>query len=66
MKRPRVAFEGWLFFVTDGGLADCLDARSGREIWRSTGEAGLDAALPPKDVHRQIECGLSHGRGRPC
>lgn len=28
-------------------------------------EAGLDAGLPPKDVHRQIECGLSHGRGKP-
>jgi hypothetical protein len=26
-------------------------------------EAGLDAGLPPKEVLRQIECGLSHGRG---
>lgn len=23
-------------------------------------EAGLDCGLPPKDVHRQIECGLKH------
>lgn len=26
--------EGWLFFVTDGGLAYCLDAPTGREIWK--------------------------------
>lgn len=29
-------------------------------------EAGLDAGLPPKDVYRQIECGLTHGRGTRC
>lgn len=26
-------------------------------------EAGLDSGLPPKEVYRQIECGLAHGRG---
>lgn len=26
-------------------------------------EAGLDSGLPPKEVLRQIECGLTHGRG---
>ncbi|HJT30738.1 MAG TPA: PQQ-binding-like beta-propeller repeat protein [Pirellulales bacterium] len=26
--------EGCLFFVTDGGLAFCLDAASGKEIWK--------------------------------
>ncbi|HVA46157.1 MAG TPA: DNA primase [Pirellulales bacterium] len=26
-------------------------------------DAGLDSGLPPKDVRRQIECGLTHGRG---
>ncbi|HVA50203.1 MAG TPA: DNA primase [Pirellulales bacterium] len=25
-------------------------------------EAGLDSGLPPKEVRRQIECGLTHGR----
>lgn len=29
-------------------------------------EAGRDSGLPPKDVHRQIECGLAHGRGTTC
>lgn len=28
-------------------------------------EAGRDCGLPPKEVHRQIECGLSHGRAAP-
>jgi hypothetical protein len=26
-------------------------------------EAGLDCGLPPKEVHRQIECGLNHVKG---
>jgi hypothetical protein len=26
-------------------------------------DAGLDSGLPPKEVYRQIECGLTHGRG---
>ena len=26
-------------------------------------EAALDSGLPPKDVHRQIECGLNHAKG---
>ena len=28
-------------------------------------EAGLDSGLPPKEVHRQIECGLASQGGRP-
>lgn len=28
-------------------------------------ESGLDCGLPPKDVARQIECGLTHGRAAP-
>jgi hypothetical protein len=27
-------------------------------------EAGLDSGLPPREVHRQIQCGLDHGRHR--
>jgi hypothetical protein len=26
-------------------------------------DAGLDSGLPPREVHRQIECGLAHGKG---
>ncbi|MGE0536684.1 MAG: DNA primase [Pirellulales bacterium] len=26
-------------------------------------EAGLDSGLPPREVHRQIECGLAHRQG---
>lgn len=29
-------------------------------------EAGLDSGLPPKEVYRQIECGLAHGKGPRC
>jgi hypothetical protein len=29
-------------------------------------EAGLDSGLPPKEVFRQVECGLAHGRGTRC
>ena len=29
-------------------------------------EAGLDSGLPPKEVLRQIECGLAHGRDGKC
>jgi hypothetical protein len=29
-------------------------------------EPGLDSGLPPKEVRRQIECGLAHGRGTRC
>jgi hypothetical protein len=26
-------------------------------------DAALDSGLPPREVHRQIECGLAHGKG---
>jgi len=46
--------------------ANCAEFKTVEELTHAIqSEAALDTGLPPKEIFRQIECGLNHAKGKP-
>lgn len=51
-KPSPIYYDGYIFMIDDGGIASCLDAKSGKEMWRE--RIGGNHSASPLIAHGKI------------
>ena len=59
-KPSLLLVDDWLFMIEDGGIASCLEARNGREVWRE--RVGGNYSASPLYADGRIYCFSEEGK----